>query len=255
MGTNIWEQCEGTRYFKSLQLEAWRIVEVQHVLATRKLVDSAEEQEILEHLIEAAKPVLEDKEFKALHYLLATPFRYPPLLYGSRFGTRAEKSLWYGSLTQDTAMAETAYYRLVFLSGSQVDFGIVEIWLTFFLAQIKTVHGIDLTKQPFTKHQEVISSAESYQASQQLGTAMRTNSVEAFCYISARDPQEGTNVGLFTPKAFAAKKPKANSLQNWQCIANHNAVEFIDTKSLKKISKIFHAKEFMKNNKLPTPAI
>ena len=51
------------------------------------------------------------------HYLLATPFRYPPLPYGSRFGSRFEPSLFYGARSASTALAESAYYRFVFWSG------------------------------------------------------------------------------------------------------------------------------------------
>jgi len=72
------------------------MVEAQHVTSTRKLVDSDEEQQILEKEIDHVKPTLpDDAEFRGIHYLLSTPFRYPPLSHGSRFGTRHERSLWH----------------------------------------------------------------------------------------------------------------------------------------------------------------
>lgn len=59
-----------------------------------KLVDTLDDQEILEDRIEATKPVL-PTECRALDYLLAAPFRYDTIYpKGSRF-RRAEQSHHY----------------------------------------------------------------------------------------------------------------------------------------------------------------
>jgi len=85
MSSSIWTRCAGDSELKPLRLQPWRAVEAQHQLSTRKLVDSAEEQTLLEELIDGAKP---PETFGGkFHYLLSTPFRYPPLPHGSRFGT------------------------------------------------------------------------------------------------------------------------------------------------------------------------
>ena len=93
------------------------MVESQHLFSTRKLVDSEAEHRVLEELIEGHKP----KGERGLHFLLATPFRYPPLPHGSRFGTRGQHGIWYGAVEQRTAFAESAYYRLLFLEGTAAD--------------------------------------------------------------------------------------------------------------------------------------
>jgi hypothetical protein len=63
----------------------WRLVEAQHRVSTLKLVDSVDEQALLEDLIEAGKPPL-PPECRHLHYLLSTPFRYGAAYpAGSRF--------------------------------------------------------------------------------------------------------------------------------------------------------------------------
>jgi hypothetical protein len=63
----------------------WRLVETQHLISTLKLVDSVDEQLLLEDLIESSKlPV--PPECRGLHYLLSTPFHYGAVYpTGSRF--------------------------------------------------------------------------------------------------------------------------------------------------------------------------
>src|SRR5690606_3863871 len=92
-----------------------------------------------------------------LHYLLATPFRYPPLRHGSRFGTRHERGIWYGSESRRTAFAEVAYYRLLFLEGTRAELGPVTTQLTAFTARASTERGVDLLAPPFDAHREARS--------------------------------------------------------------------------------------------------
>jgi putative AlgH/UPF0301 family transcriptional regulator len=61
-----------------------RIVERQEDSATTLITEDLLEQQMLEEMLEDNKPgTLNDR----IDYLLGTPFRYPPLDYGSRFGT------------------------------------------------------------------------------------------------------------------------------------------------------------------------
>src|SRR5215510_6980065 len=121
MSSSIWTLCAGDSELHSLEIVSWRAVEAQHQVSTRKLVDTAAEQELLEELIESAKPP--DVTGGRVHYLLSTPFRYPPLRHGSRFGTRHERGIWYGATSLRTLFAEVAYYRLVFIDGSHAVLG------------------------------------------------------------------------------------------------------------------------------------
>ena len=74
MSRSIWMRCEGSSRLRLLELDAWRVVESQHIVSTRKLVDSDEEQTVLEDLIEKVKPPAPvGDSFTGLHYLLMTP--------------------------------------------------------------------------------------------------------------------------------------------------------------------------------------
>lgn len=57
------------------------MVESQEQVATLQLVDTLEEQALLEELLESSKPPV-PADAEPLHYLLKTPFRYPPLRWG-----------------------------------------------------------------------------------------------------------------------------------------------------------------------------
>lgn len=250
MSSSIWTRCAGTSEIKPLQVSPWRVVEAQHQLSTRKLVDSAEEQELLEEMIDRVKPA--DITRGRIHYLLFTPFRYPPLKHGSRFGTRRERGVWYGSIERRTAFAEVAYYRLLFLEGTRASLGTLTTALTAFTARVRTTHGVDLVAAPFDVHRRAIASPTSYASSQALGTEMRKAGVEAFQYPSARDAQNGTNVGVFVPSAFGKAKPK--SLETWHCAASNERVELAQSDYFKRERFAFPRAQFLVGGQLPSPA-
>jgi hypothetical protein len=249
MTLDVWKVARGHEHITAIKEIAWRMVEAQHMTATRKLVDSLEEQIILEELIEETKPSL-SSSLQSLHPLLSTPFRYPPLAHGSRFGSNIEHALWYGALSLKTVMAEKAFYQYHFLHDSIADYGVVEVPLTAFSSTIKSAKAIRLTHAPFVKYKTQISSPISYAVSQPLGSAMREEGIEAFTYHSARD-QIGINVALFTPKAFARKQPNEKSFQSWQCVVDHDVIEFVRSNALLQESQIFYKKDFIINGKLP----
>jgi len=247
----IWDACKGTQQIGHLTGTLHRLVESQEQIATLGYVDTLDEQALLESMLEESKPIYREN-LTAYHYLLSTPFRYPPLKWGSRFGAANEPSLFYGGKTIDVSLAESAYYRFIFwnsMSGEPIK------------PQIKSEHsllsvdyqsssGINLQQAPFDKHQQQLSSPIQYSHSQQLGAAMRAAGVELFEYLSARDPQQGACVGLFTAHAFKSKQPKSTT--QWLCETSAHEVLFKPAES--NIITRFKLDNFLINNKLPMPA-
>ncbi|CDZ77290.1 RES domain protein [Legionella massiliensis] len=220
---NIWGLRDGKQFISKITAEPWRVVEDQHVLSSRDLVDSIEEHDLLEELMEESKPLIE----KEKNYLIFTPFRYPPLKYGSRFGSTYEPSLWYGSLQLETAFTEVAYYRLKFFEDTSADLGYVEISMTAFTAFIVSNRGIDLTVKPFDEYTKYISDKNTYEHSQLLGSHMREDNIEVFIFNSARTEVMSKNIASFTQSVFQTKKNQyVNNQQNWKCIANRRCIEF-----------------------------
>ena len=62
--------------------------------STMALVDTLDEQHVLERLLDDGKPPVPDGR-RALHYLLFTPFRYPPPPGGSRFRGPNDPGVFY----------------------------------------------------------------------------------------------------------------------------------------------------------------
>lgn len=180
------------------------MVESQAQAATLSLVDTLEEQRVLEELLEGAKPPAVAPE---RHYLLGTPFRYPPLRHGSRFGIRTRRGIFYAALSERTALCECAWYRFLFLDGMTIaPGGPIVSGHTTFHARIRTARAIALDAAPFDAHRAVVSDPSSAVESQAIGEAMREAGVEAFTYHSARDPK-GRNIAAFTPAAIASRRP------------------------------------------------
>ena len=251
--SDIWADCKGEAQIRRLGGSAWRVVEAQHLIATRKLVGSDSDQQILEQLIESIKPPLTlFDERRSLHFLLTTPFRYPPLKHGSRFGTRAEGGLWYGSLRPRTAFAEVAYYRLLFLEGTRAALTPLTLELSLFRVGVRTQRGVDLTQPPFLEHSDRISSPTNYHDSQVLGHKLRAAGVEAVRYISAREPP-GVNVVIISPKAFAESQPR--DFETWQCIVTATHVELSRKSFLARAFLRFDRKQFEVFGVLPCPAV
>lgn len=251
MSSNIWMQCAGDSKIRPLELEPWRVVEAQHQVSTRKLVDSDDEQQLLEEMIETAKPP--ERTGGRMHYLLFTPFRYPPLRYGSRFGSRNEPGIWYGSETLRTAFAEVAYYRLLFLEGTRAKLEPLETTLSAFTAVVRTERGVNLTVHPFAKHHDVLASRSSYNETQALGTSMRESAVEVVRYNSARDVTGGVNVAIFAPAAFGRRAPRR--FQTWHSVATHERVQVSRRDYFERAVESFAREEFLVGGALPAPAL
>ncbi len=254
MSSSIWTRCGSDSNLQPLLLKPWRAVDAEAVVSARKLVDSSQEQEVLEGLIDgsehSSRPIATGRE---LHPLLLSPFRQPPLRYGSRFGRRHEQSLWYGSENERTAFAEVAYYRLLFLSGTAADLAPVLVELSSFRVPIHTEGGVDLTLAPFDAWNDALTSRSDYSATQALGTEMRRDGVEAFRYRAVRDVEGGTNCGLFTPRAFASRRP--GQFRSWLCVAAPTGVEITLKDHLRRRSYHFPREDFEVAGDLPAPAI
>lgn len=184
---------------------AWRVVEAQHASSTMKLVDSADEQALLEQLLETAKPPL-PAAARGLHYLLATPFRYPPLPGGSRFRAGGEPGVFYGADALPTACAELGYWRWVFLREASALSRLDPVAHTAFQATMQA-QTLDLRRPPLDRDAAAWTAPDDYAPCQALARQAREAGIGAIRYASVRHPAHGGCVALLTPAGFVGKAP------------------------------------------------
>ena len=202
---------------------AWRLVEAQHVVATMKLVDDADEQAMLEDMLDAAKPPL-PRAAQGLHCLLATPFRYPPLPRGSRFRAAGEPGVFYGAGELRTAAAELGYWRWRFLKDAPGLARLDPVAHTAFRVSARAERALDLRVPPLVRDAKGWTDPHSYAATQALARAAREASVEAIVYASVRDSDRGMCVALLVPTAFAAKVPDAPTQTWWLSVQQDQVI-------------------------------
>jgi hypothetical protein len=173
-----------------------------------KLVDTLDEQQRLEELLETTKPPV-PAECAGLHYLLSTPFRYgAPYPTGSRFRRPGlTPGVFYGSTATATAVAEAAFHRLLFFADSPAT-----PWPanagehTAFSARFRTASALDLTSPPFDQDERRWTHPTDYRACHTLADEAREAGVDVLRYASARQGG-GVNLALFTCRTFASREP------------------------------------------------
>ncbi|MDX5333164.1 MAG: RES family NAD+ phosphorylase [Gammaproteobacteria bacterium] len=248
---DLWAACGLKERIHPLRGEFWRIVESQEQVATTRLVDNLAEQALLEALLEGVKPAPRAGS-ERLDYLLMTPFRYPPLRHGSRFGQAFEPSLLYGALAPATALAECAYYRFVFRAGmAEPPPDPINTRHTLFRAGYATKQGLRLQQAPCERFRDTLADPADYRATQALGSAMRAAGVIAFEYPSARDPERGANVALFEPSGLYGRRPRER--QEWLCELTAEQVTFLHPPTRQ--TQVFPRVVFEVEGRLPQPAV
>ena len=199
----------------------WRMVEAQHTASTMKIVESVQEQDLLETLLEGSKPA-QAASALALDYLLATPFRYYPLRGGSRFRAITDPGVFYGAESVRTASAELGYWRWKFLKDA-VDLDRLEpVAHNAFSAQVST-QLIDLRQAPFSSNAIAWLHPTDYTATQAIAGVARAAEVGSIQYQSVRDPNLAWCMALLTPQAFSNPKPNP-LMQTWWLAVHQDAV-------------------------------
>jgi hypothetical protein len=190
----------------------WRAVEAQHVVATMSLVDTLEEQYLLEQLLEASKPPV-PQGMEKLDFLIFTPFRYTSP-YPSRFRKANAPGVWYGAFDQQTACAEVGYWRWRFVMDSEaLREGELVSEHSLFQARVSGRH-IDLCSPPWDALAATWRHPRDYSACQDLADHAREQGLDWISYSSARQP-EGLCAAVFAARALKLHEPSRK--ETWVC--------------------------------------
>ena len=207
----------------------WRVVESQEHVATSNIVDDLDEQAVLENLLDEVKPKYRTGT-QSMHYLLKTAFRYPPLKWGSRFGTQWMPSYFYASETQAAALHECAYYRFLFLQDIEEPFsGSVRSEFCVFNVLLSSESCLDLLAEGFQPVRTQVIDPTNYAYSQAIGQwAYTREDVEMIRFQSARCVG-GVNVAVAQPEVVRSRKPTEQV--RWLCLMNNDIVSFSSPES------------------------
>jgi len=212
----------------SLRQDVWRAVEAQHVVATRALVDTLDEQHVLERVLEDGKPPIPESASR-LHYLLFTPFRYAPPPGGSRFRGPNDPGVFYAADAVRTACAELGYWRWRHLLDVPALNSMPVKPQTVFRVKVAT-EAVDLRVPPFLRDRETWTQPDDYAGCQRFGVTAREALVGAIRYESVRDPQHGGCCAVLDPHAFA--RPSPLEQQTWMLSVARDRVVWQRTHAL-----------------------
>lgn len=195
--------------FRPFRGSCWRVAESQYVVSTLALVDTLDEQGRLEELLDATKPPV-PRECRHLHPLLYSPFRYTPTR-GGRFRRAGQREgAFYAAETVETAMAEMAFYRVLFYAESPdtiVPKNVAEY--TAFLVSVSTDRVLDITNDP----DPALSHMCDYSATQAFADLARAAGATGIRAISVRCPNRGATLTWLSCSVF--DQPGPVSLQTW----------------------------------------
>lgn len=206
--------------------EGQRLVEAQHHVATMKLVDTVEEQALLERLLEATKPVVPEP-CRHLHYLLAAPFRYRSAPMGSRFRKAGDpRGVFYAARAERTAVAEIAFWRLLFFAESpDTPWPERPLQLTSFAVDLDAARALALAEPPLDRDLALWSDPVEYGATRALAEAARAAAIELLRYPSMRDVEGGENLAVLDCRAFA--RPEPRDPRTWHLLLDADGVRAV----------------------------
>ena len=198
MSPSIWISCAGPSRRRPLQLVVWRVVEAQHRVSTRKLVDTLEEQALLEEIVDQVKPPAAQGRPLSRHQLSpghtlspSSPAPRLPVRAGGRpLDVHGAPKPWKHRWPRSPTTLSCSWTEHRQRCSRRRSTGRRSRWVP------KTQRGIDLTVAPFDAHASAISSPTSYAISQELGAAMRAGTgVEVFPLCLRPLSQPGNECG------------------------------------------------------------
>lgn len=182
----------------------WRLVESQHVASTMKLVDSLDEQLVLERLLDEVEG------------------GFPIYVGGSRFRGETDPGVFYGAEDVSTCCAEVGYWRLRFLQDAMDLTHIDPVRHTAFRVRLNTT-SIDLRVGAFAVNRADWEHPDSYVATQFLSRSVREARIGCIRYRSVRDPNGGGCAAVVDPAAFERTQPEQETKQLWLSVGDRGA--------------------------------
>jgi len=189
----------------SISKTVYRCIESSKKIASMAVVDTLEEQFLLEEMVDSTKPPAEPPN--GYDYLIRTPFRYPPLRHGSRFGTISDPSFFYASGSINTCFSECAYYRHLFITDNDAELGNQVIsYHVVFTVKLHASNMVDLTASCYDEFQHKLKDSKDYSFTQRVGEYVdEFLGAGVIKFNSAR--ADGVNYAVSDINCIKSKKP------------------------------------------------
>ena len=172
-------------------------------------------------------------------------------MHGSRFGSRLMPSFFYASEKPVTSLAETAYYRFLFLHDMQEPYQKeIDSLHTLFCVAVNAERCLDLLSKPYSDFIEKLTDRVNYSYCQAVGDwAVNQRDVQLIRALSARHPSH-CNVAIADPNAIRSREP--TQLQSWLCRTSMSKISFSSRQAPE--PQTFYVDDFCVDGKLPRPA-
>ena len=136
------------------------------------------------------------------------------------------EGVFYSSETPETAIAEMAFYRLLFFAElPDTPWPANPAEYTGFSITYLTKRAIDLTRGQYAVDKARWIHPTDYNHCQTFADAARLAEIEVIRYASVRDPGRGINLALLTCKVFS--KPNPIDQETWRIHLSEAGVQAI----------------------------
>lgn len=218
----------------------WRVIEGQARSSTLRLIDTFDEHDTLEAMLEAAKPPVPD-DCAHLDYQFWSPFRYGRYPTSSRFRQAGKTpGVWYGSEEPLTAIAETIWGNLRFYAASPgTPFPRKPVEYTGVQADIASLFALDLMAPPWSDNAAWMDP-DDYEPCLKLAEEARKAGAEVIRYASVRRPDHAFNAAVLTCAAFQQPAPIAT--QTWTILYAERIIRAICETTRQRYMLVKHGK-------------
>jgi hypothetical protein len=215
----IWTAPSLAREALPFAAPCWRLAKPPSGLGILKLVDTVEEQAVLQRSVQDA--ALLPPACRHLDNALSASFsRRPAYPAPSRFRRAGfSPGVFYAAERVATAVAETAFYYLLgFVASPATPWPREPAVFQAFSAAVATGRAVDLTAPPLNADAPAWTHPTEYGPCQDFADQCRAADVAVIRYRSVRDPGHGDNVAVLDCAGFA--KPAPMDRQNWRIRIN-----------------------------------
>ncbi|MBV1774575.1 RES family NAD+ phosphorylase [Burkholderiaceae bacterium DAT-1] len=203
----IWIRCVVAFNLHLTRHRLWRVCEGQTKNYVAPLVETVDELDVLESILESSKPpyCAEDPR----HFLLSTPFRYAERTPGgSRFIAHGATGAMYAGEVPEVCFREAghwAYHRFVRQSEglSSQTFSLRRTLFSFDVSGA----AIDLFAPPFDVDAAAWLSPDNYVPCQRMGSAARQAGIDLIRYRSVRDPDHRAAMVVLADRPIVSNAP------------------------------------------------